>query len=124
MAEVIYHDAKPAQRCSRLSECNGILYFEPHIAAGASKAEMSMKEQAAALLKRYEELLVQFGSDKHHIISVTCVIRDAAEIGELNEAWDAWIDQGFQPPRSVIVGTTIAECYKLYMTMIAAKVDG
>ena len=124
MAEVIYHDVKPTQRCARLSECNGILYFEPHISAGASKTPMSMKEQAAALLTRYEELLAQFGSDKHHIISVTCVIRDASDIGELNEAWDAWIDQGYQPPRNVIVGTTIAECYKLYITMIAAKIDG
>lgn len=123
MPKVIYHDVKASQRCARLSECNGILYFEPHIAANASKEKMSMKEQAAALLTRYEELLEQFGSDKHHIISVTCVIRDAEDIKELNEAWDAWIDQGFQPPRSVIVGTTIAECYKLYMTMIAAKVD-
>ena len=123
MPKVIYHDVKASQRCARLSECNGILYFEPHIAANASKEKMSMKEQAAALLTRYEELLEQFGSDKHHIISVTCIIRDAEDIKELNEAWDAWIDQGFQPPRSVIVGTTIAECYKLYMTMIAAKVD-
>ncbi len=121
MAEVIYHEG--SQRCSRLSECSGILWFEPHIAAAASSREMSMKEQAAALLRRYEELLAQYGSDKHHIIYVTCVIRDAADIDELNEAWDAWVDPGFQPPRSVIVGTTIAECYKLYMTVVAAKTD-
>ena len=27
MAKVIYHDVKPTQRCARLSECNGILYY-------------------------------------------------------------------------------------------------
>ena len=49
--------------------------------------------------------------------------REVIDIDELNEAWDAWVDPGFQPPRSVIVGTTIAECYKLYMTVVAAKTD-
>lgn len=119
--EVKYHE--PKGRCSRLTECNGILYFEPHIAAECSKRDMSAKEQTAALLKRYEELLVQYGSDKHHIISVNVIMRDASMIGEINEAWEEWIDEGFQPPRILFVGLSSAPHIKVNMTMIAAKID-
>lgn len=119
--EVLYHE--PNGRCSRLTECNGILYFEPHIAAGCKDHEMSAKEQTAALLKRYEELLAKYGSDKHHIISVNVIMRDASMIGEINEAWEEWIDQGFQPPRLLFVGLSSPEYIKLNMTMVAAKID-
>ena len=70
MAEVIYHDVKPTQRCARLSECNGILYFEPHIAADASKQPMSMKEQAAALGQApyHQRHLRHSGRRGHHRI--------------------------------------------------------
>ena len=49
MAEVIYHEG--SQRCSRLSECSGILWFEPHIAAAASSREFSMRSLHARTMR-------------------------------------------------------------------------
>ena len=63
---VIHHE--PHGRASRIVEHNDVLYFEIHAPADATKRQMTMYEQATALLHRYDELLEQYGSDKRHVL--------------------------------------------------------
>lgn len=107
-------------RASRVVECNGVLYFEIHVAADAKNRPMTMKEQAAALLKRYEELLDKFGSSKRHILSASIIIRNASMLDDFNAAWEEWIEDGYQPARVTTTGMTGPDCYLVGIVLTAA----
>ncbi|NYB75278.1 RidA family protein [Sedimentibacter hydroxybenzoicus DSM 7310] len=108
------------KRASRVVECNGVLYFEIHVAAAAQKEPMTMYEQARALLCRYDELLEQFDSDKKHILRADIFIREASMIDDFNKAWEEWVEDGFQPARATSTGMTAPECFLVGIVMTAA----
>lgn len=101
-------------------ECNGVLYFEIHVAAAAAKQEMGMYEQTKALLARYDELLEQFGSDRRHILKAEIILRDNKEIDDLNRAWSEWIEDGYQPAKVTTVGASFGDPYLVGIVLTAA----
>ena len=107
-------------RASRVVEYNGVLYFEVHVAADAKNRPMTMKEQASALLKRYDELLEKFGSSKRHILRAEIIIRNVSLLDEFNVAWEEWVEEGYQPARVTTTGMTGPECYLVGIVMTAA----
>ena len=119
--EVIHHE--PHGRASRIVEYNGVLYFEIHAAADATKRPMTMYEQATALLHRYNELLEQYGSDKRHVLRAEIILRDASDLDEFNRAWTEWVDVGYQPARLTHTGLALAEGMLLGIVITAAKKD-
>ena len=58
-----------------------------------------MTEQATKLLTRYEELLLENGSDKDHILFATIYVTDMALKGEFNAVRDKWLHPGCAPAR-------------------------
>ena len=108
-------------RASRVVEYNGVLYFEIHVAAAAKDRPMSMREQTATLLARYDELLEQFGSDKRHVIRADIFIREASMLNDFNAEWEKWVEDGYQPARSTATGMTAPECYVVGIVITAAK---
>lgn len=119
--EVIHHE--PHGRASRLTEYNGVLYFEIHAAADASKRPMTTYEQASALLRRYDDLLAQYGSDKRHVLRAEIILRDASDLDEFNKAWTEWVEDGYQPARLTHTGLILAECYRVAIIITAARKD-
>ena len=61
----------PDTTMSRATVHNGVIYFCGHVAPGAD-----MTEQATKLLTRYEELLLENGSDKDHILFATIYVTE------------------------------------------------
>ena len=84
----------PDTTMSRATVHNGVIYFCGHVAPGAD-----MTEQATKLLTRYEELLLENGSDKNHILFATIYVTDMALKGEFNAVWDKWLHPGCAPAR-------------------------
>lgn len=117
--EVIHHE--PHGRASRVVEYNGVLYFEIHAPADAAKRSMTMYEQASALLRRYDELLAQYGSDKCHVLRAEIILRNASDLDEMNRAWSEWVADGYQPARVTHTGLTLPEGYLLGIVITAAK---
>lgn len=119
--EAIYHE--PHNRASRLVEHNGVLYFEIHAPADAFKGEMTMYEQAKALLNRYEELLEQYGSDKRHVLRAEIILKNAGDLDEFNRAWSEWIVDGRQPARYTHTGLILPDGVLVGIVLTAAKVS-
>lgn len=119
--EVIHHE--PHGRASRIVEFNNVLYFEIHAPADAMKRQMTMKEQASALLHRYDELLEQYGSDKRHVLRAEIILRNASDLDDFNEVWTEWVDDGFQPARVTHTGLILPESVLLGIVITAARKD-
>ncbi len=118
--DVIHHE--PHGRASRVVEFNNVLYFEIHAPADAMKREMTMYEQASALLSRYDELLAQFGSDKRHVLRAEIILRNASDLDEFNRAWSEWVEDGYQPARLTHTGLILPEPVLLGIVITAAKI--
>ncbi len=117
--EVMHHEAHG--RASRLTEYNGVLYFEIHACAEAFKRPMSMYEQATALLHRYDELLAQYGSDKRHVLRAEIILKNISDLDEFNTAWSEWVEDGYQPARVTHTGLCLKEGALLGIVITAAK---
>jgi enamine deaminase RidA (YjgF/YER057c/UK114 family) len=93
----------------------GLIYFSGHVASGK---QPSMKEQAEALFKRYDELLGKYGSDKEHLLSATIYVTDMGLKPEFNEAWKSWIPPRCAPAR-VCIECKLEPGYLVEMTIVA-----
>jgi len=79
-------------------------------------------EQAAAVLRDIEAVLVAAGSDWDHVLRVECFLADAAHFGEWNRIWS----ERFVPPRpartTVVAGFAVPGIL-IELQVTAAVVD-
>jgi len=62
------------------------------VAVAPDPVTSSMYEQSTEALARIDESLALCGSDKSKILSAIVYITDMKRKGEMNRAWDEWID--------------------------------
>lgn len=105
-------------RMSRIVEHNNTIYLCGQTAKYASK---DVKEQTITTLEKIEELLDKAGSDKKHILSVTIYLRDMKDFSAMNEIWDSWVEDGYQPARACVEARIARPELLVEMTVIAAK---
>ncbi len=105
-------------RMSRIVEHNNTIYLCGQVAKDANQ---NIKEQTVTTLEKVEELLEKAGSDKEHILSVTIYIRDMKDFTAMNEVWDAWVKDGFQPARACVEARMARSELLVEMSVIAAK---
>ncbi len=105
-------------RMSRVVEHNGTIYLCGQTCADPEK---NIKEQTADVLKKIEDLLEKYGSDKKHILSVTVYVKNISEFTQMNEVWDAWVEDGFEPARACVEANMARETLLVEMTVTAAK---
>ena len=86
-------------RASQISIHNGTVYFaatpDRPFDPGASIAV-----QTRQLLARVDERLALAGSDKSRILMAHVMLADMRYFSEMNEVWDAWVDQDSPPVRA------------------------
>ena len=70
---------------------------------------------------KVEELLEKAGSDKKHILSVTIYVRDMKDFSAMNEVWDAWVEDGYQPARACVEARIARPELLVEMSVVAAK---
>ena len=105
-------------RMSRIVEHNGTIYLCGQVAKDSTKG---IKEQTATTLEKVEELLEKAGSDKTQLLSVTIYIRDMKDFLAMNEVWDAWVADGFQPARACVEARMARPELLVEMSVIAVK---
>lgn len=105
-------------RMSGIVEHNGTIYLSGQIAKDTSK---NIKEQTITTLEKVEELLGKAGSDKRNILSVTIYVRDMKDFSAMNEVWDAWVEEGYQPARACVEARMARPELLVEMSVVAAK---
>jgi len=104
------------QRMSRAVVHGDTIY----LCGQTSREETTMAGQTKAVLKKIEELLEKYGSDKEHILSTTIYVRDMALFQEMNTVWDAWTNETIAPARACVEAKMAAESILVEMSVIAA----
>ena len=80
----------------------------------------SMYEQTAQALGRIDESLALCGSDKSKILSAIVYIADMKRKGEMNRAWDEWVDSK-NPPMRACLGVELEPPHIVEIVVTAAK---
>ncbi len=79
-----------------------------------------IKEQTGVVLKKIENLLNKYGSDKNHILSTTIYLKNIEDFAEMNEVWDKWVEEGYEPARACVEAKMAREDLMVEMTVVAA----
>lgn len=58
--------------------------------------------QTNNVLAQIDRLLEEAGSDKSRILMCQIFLTDIANIGGMNQAWDAWVAKDNSPPRATV----------------------
>ena len=101
---------------SRAVVHNGTIYFTGHV---ARPEYTTIEEQAKALTVRYDELLEEYGSDKHHIIMANMYFSNIDEGKVFERTFKEWL--GDDMPSAVGIGVKLAaDTYYAEVALIAA----
>ena len=87
------------QRMSRIVIHNDTVYLCGQVGKDATKG---IAEQTTTMLEKVDELLLQAGSDREHMLSATVYVRDMKDFAAMNEVWDAWLPEGHAPARACV----------------------
>lgn len=102
-------------RMSRAVVYNNTIYL-----CGQTSRAAGIQEQTKKVLQKIEDLLEKYGSDKNHILSTTIYLKDIKLFNEMNEIWDAWVENGNEPARACVEAKLAAEELLVEMSVIAA----
>lgn len=69
----------------------------------ATDAGYDIVTQSEAVLKKTEEILERYGSDKEHILHVDVYLQRQEDVSVFNEIWDQWVIKGCEPTRACMV---------------------
>ena len=90
------------------------------VAVAPDPVSASMYEQSAKALARIDESLALCGSDKSKILSAIVYIADIKRKGEMNRAWDEWVDRS-NPPMCACIGVELEPPHMVEIVVTAAK---
>jgi enamine deaminase RidA (YjgF/YER057c/UK114 family) len=74
--------------------------------ATAAIKSADLFDQTRQALEAVDKNLAESGSSKEHILCATVYISDMSKKGEMNRAWEEWVDSQNAPVR-VCVGATL-----------------
>lgn len=83
------------QRMSKIVKHNGTVYLCGQVGAGETVAE-----QTRDCLSRVDALLAEAGTSRENILQAIVWVADMADFAEMNEVWDAWVQEGHAPARA------------------------
>ena len=90
------------------------------VAVAPDPVSSSMYEQSAKALARIDESLALCGTDKSKILSAIVYIADIKQKGEMNRAWDEWVDTR-NPPMRACLGVDLEPPHIVEIVVTAAK---
>ncbi|RQD69634.1 MAG: RidA family protein [Tindallia sp. MSAO_Bac2] len=105
-------------RMSKAVVHNGTVYLCGQVSGGEDK---DIKVQTSETLEKVENLLEKYGSDKNHILSATIHIKDMSQFKDMNDVWDNWIKDGFEPVRTCVEAKMAREDLLIEITVVAAE---
>jgi len=87
-------------RASHIVINNGTVYLSGQV---ATDPDSDIQEQTRSTLAKIDELLVEAGSDREHLLSATIYLRDIDNhFALMNEVWNDWVPEGHAPARACV----------------------
>jgi enamine deaminase RidA (YjgF/YER057c/UK114 family) len=95
---------------------NGVLYTVevPTIEGG------DLRTQTENILAVLEQALLQYGTDKSKLLSVTVYLTNVANVAEFNAVWDQWLPQGKTPVRACVQAQLVNPQWLVEIQVICA----
>ena len=108
---------QPETRLAGAVVHGGLVHLAGQVADDTS---LDMEGQTADILRQIDALLAEAGTDKSRLLSVQIFITDMSRIGEMNRAWDAWLDRANPPARATVEAKLVDPRWLVEITGIAA----
>lgn len=77
-------------------------------------------EQTTTMLEEVDNLLIQAGSSRQHLLSATLYLKDMKDYDAMNAVWDAWVPQGCAPARACVQAAIAEPEYLVEVSVVAA----
>ena len=90
------------------------------VAVAPDPVTASLYEQTVKALARIDESLALCGSNKSKILSAIVYITEMKQKGEMNRAWDEWLDPK-NPPMRACLGVELEPPHIVEIVVTAAK---
>jgi enamine deaminase RidA (YjgF/YER057c/UK114 family) len=90
------------------------------VAVAPDPVTPSLYEQTVKALGRIDESLALCGTNKSKILSAIVYITDMKQKGEMNRAWDQWVDTK-NPPMRACIGVELEAPHIVEIVVTAAK---
>ncbi|HET9620967.1 MAG TPA: RidA family protein [Kofleriaceae bacterium] len=85
----------------------------------ADDAQAPVGEQTRQVLAEIDRLLALAGTSKSRLLKANIWLADIGQFGEMNKAWEAWIDPA-NPPARATVEAKLAGAYLVEIMVEAA----
>ncbi len=108
-------------RLSEMALFGGLVFLAGQVPDDPSQ---DIRGQTQQVLDRIEQLLVEAGTDKAHIVMAQIFLADLSEYDVMNEVWDDWIPPGDAPPRATVQARLANPHWKLEIVVTAAVASG
>jgi enamine deaminase RidA (YjgF/YER057c/UK114 family) len=106
------------QRMSRIVIHQGIIYLCGQVCADATQ---SIEHQTQTMLDKVDQLLLDAGSDRQHLLSATIYIKDMQDFQAMNTVWDSWIPEGHAPARACVQASMARPELLVEISVVAAQ---
>jgi len=114
--EITRLDAGRGRFCQAV-RCGSLLF----ISGQYGDCGKDMKGQAEEIFEKCDAILARYGVDKRSIVFACIGLCDIHKnIGPFNEAWDSWIEKGYEPARTCLGTDTAAPGYLAEVSFVAA----
>lgn len=107
-----------AARYSEAAVFNGVVYLAGMV---PERGDTDIRGQTQDVLAQVQQRLLEAGSDKSRILRTQIFLADIADIGAMNEVWDAWVVPGTAPPRATVQAALARPEWKIEIVVTAAQ---
>ena len=107
-----------AARYSEAAVFNGVIYLAGMVPEGGAT---DIRGQTQDVLSQIDTHLAALGSDKSRLLRVEIYLAHIADIGAMNEVWDAWVAPGHAPPRATVQAALADPLWKIEVVATAAQ---
>jgi len=107
----------PGVRFSQAVVHGNLVYLAGHTATNPADG---VYEQTREILAEIDAHLAAAGSDKSKLLSASIWLPDIATFGEMNRAWDEWVDKN-NPPMRACIGVSLEPPHIVEIVVTAAK---
>ena len=107
-----------SRRYSEAAVFNGVVYLGGMVPESGAT---DIRGQTADVLAQIDAHLAAQGSDKTRLLRVQIYLADIADIGAMNEVWDAWVAPGHAPPRATVQAALADAAWKIEVVATAAQ---
>jgi len=99
------HAPNPIGSYNQAVVANGFVFTAGQIAIDPDTGEMvteSFKARVEQVFKNLSAILERAGTDLKHVVKFTVFLTDMGHYAEVNEVFNAWLDEANAPARSLV----------------------